>query len=161
MGETRTNEQAKPGPLRLTNREKGTPGSATILVVEDEDFVREVTCEVLQFEGYQVLKARSAMEAIRIFHQSGEKVQLLLTDIMLPGRTGHDLARKLRGECPGLRTLFVSGYPENDAMQKDLPEAEAFYLPKPFSVESLMRMVRQVLQRSGEEDGGDGKEESA
>ena len=161
MSGTRANEGAKPGPLPPANRRKGTPRSTTILVVEDEDFVREVTCEVLQFEGYQVLKARSAVEAIRIFHQSGEKVQLLLTDIVLPGRNGHDLARKLRGECPGLRTLFVSGYPENDAMQKELPQPEAFYLPKPFSVESLMRMVRRVLQRSDEEHSADGKEKSA
>jgi two-component system cell cycle sensor histidine kinase/response regulator CckA len=127
----------------------------TILVVEDEDFVREVTCEVLQFEGYQVLEARSAVEALRIFHQGGGSVQLLLTDIVLPGKSGRDLARNLRKRCPHLKTLFVSGYPENDAMEKELPDEKAFYLPKPFSVESLMRMVRHILVRNSESDSGE------
>jgi DNA-binding NtrC family response regulator len=117
----------------------------TILVVEDEDFVREVTCEVLEFEGYHVLKARSAAEATRQFHFCGDDVQLLLTDVVLPGRNGCRLARELAAFCPTLKTLFVSGYPQNELARHGLTEDGASYLPKPFSVEALTRMVRHVL----------------
>jgi CheY-like chemotaxis protein len=118
---------------------------ATILLVEDEDFVRQVTAEVLSFGGYQVLGARTAAEAMRIFRQYGEKVQLLLTDVVLPGTNGRDLARNLRLLHPGLRTMFISGYPDNEVAKGSLEEPGVFYLPKPFSVESLMQKVRQAF----------------
>ena len=117
----------------------------TILLVEDEDFVRQVTAEVLSFGGYQVFGARTASEAMRVFRQHGEKVQLLLTDVVLPGTNGRDLARDLRLLHPGLKTMFISGYPDNEVAKHSLEEPGVFYLPKPFTVESLMQKVRQVL----------------
>jgi two-component system cell cycle sensor histidine kinase/response regulator CckA len=117
----------------------------TILLVEDEDFVRQVTAEVLSFGGYQVFGARTAAEAMRVFRQHGGKVELLLTDVVLPGTNGRDLARDLRLLHPGLKTMFISGYPDNEVAKHSLEEPGVFYLPKPFSVESLMQKVRQVL----------------
>jgi CheY-like chemotaxis protein len=118
---------------------------ATILLVEDEDFVRQVTAEVLSFGGYRVFEARTAAEAMRVFRQHGEHVQLLLTDVVLPGTNGRDLARDLQLLHPGLRTMFISGYPDNEVTQRGLEEPRVFYLPKPYSAESLMQKVRQVL----------------
>ena len=121
------------------------PPHSMILVVEDEDFVREVTCEVLLSAGYWVLRARSATEAVRLFTGVGVKVQLLLTDIVLPGRSGQVLARELRAISPGLRTIFISGYPQNQMNQQEIHERDTYYLPKPFSVEMLMERVKTAL----------------
>jgi two-component system, cell cycle sensor histidine kinase and response regulator CckA len=118
---------------------------ATILLVEDEDFVRQVTAEVLSFGGYQVFGARTAAEAMRVFRQQRAKVQLLLTDVVLPGTNGRELARALRLLHPALKTVFISGYPDNEVTRHSLEEPGVFYLPKPFSLESLMQKVRQVL----------------
>ncbi len=138
-----------PEPL-LTSVNTGVQRvAATILLVEDEHFVREVTAEVLVFAGYQVLKARTAAEAATAFRGCGENVQLLLTDVVLPGRNGRALASDLRTAHPGLKTIFISGYPENEVTKLGLQEPGLFYLPKPFSVASLVKKVRQVL---GEDD---------
>jgi two-component system cell cycle sensor histidine kinase/response regulator CckA len=121
-------------------------GRATILLVEDENFVREVTAEVLLFAGYRVLKSRTAVEAWTVFRAHGENVQLLLTDVVLPGRNGRALAADLRTVQPNLKIIFISGYPENDVTKYGLDEPGMFYLPKPFSVESLVKKVRGVLE---------------
>jgi CheY-like chemotaxis protein len=123
----------------------------TILLVEDEAFVREITCEILASEGYCVLKACNAAEAKVVFRLYRKTLQLLLTDVVLPGQNGRDLANDLRMINPRLRTIFVSGYPENVVTQHGIAEDGVFYLPKPFSAESLIRKVRQVLARSLEE----------
>ena len=120
-------------------------GRGTILVVEDEDFVREVTCEVLLAAGYLVLRARTAGEALRLYARSGGKLQLLLTDVVLPGRSGQILAQELRAISPGLRTIFISGYPEHQLSKQDLHEPGTSYLPKPFSVQMLLGAVEVVL----------------
>jgi two-component system cell cycle sensor histidine kinase/response regulator CckA len=124
----------------------------TILVVEDEEFVRKVTCEVLSFAGYQVLEARTAVEALRLFEQCRKNVQLLLTDVVLPGRNGGTLSRELKALQPRLKTIFTSGYPENEIAKHGLQEPDVFYLAKPFSVESLMRKITGVLGQNGGAD---------
>ncbi len=128
-------------------------GHATILVVEDEDFVREVTCEVLMSAGYKVLGARTATEALRLVPHDKTTLDLLLTDIVLPGRNGHALARDLQGLCCGLKTIFISGYPENELATHDPHGPKTSYLPKPFSVQTLLRKVSEVLQNGAEVTG--------
>jgi DNA-binding NtrC family response regulator len=86
-------------------------GRGTILLVEDEAFLREVTCEILESAGYRVLKTRNATEAASAFHRYKTIVKLLLTDVVLPGQNGRDLAKVLRSVCPELRIIFISGYP--------------------------------------------------
>ena len=130
----------------------GKPGEEplageTILLVEDEAFVREITREILESAGYRVLKARNAAEADTRFRGHRKIVKLLLTDVVLPGQNGRDLANDLKAMNSALRVIFISGYPLNTAMQKRLVEDGMFYLPKPFSAESLLRKVRQVLAR--------------
>jgi DNA-binding response OmpR family regulator len=124
-----------------------TRGRGTILFVEDENFLREVTCEILESAGYRVLKARTAAEAISVFDEYKTIVRLLLTDVVLPGQNGRDLATDLRIVSPKLKIIFISGYPENVVTRQGLQEDGMFYLPKPFSAQSLTRKVRQVLER--------------
>ncbi|HVO82457.1 MAG TPA: response regulator [Terriglobales bacterium] len=121
-------------------------GRPTILLVEDEDFVREVTCQVLQSAGYHVLQAREAIAASVAFRCHRQEVRLLVTDVVMPGQNGRDLARELRSVCPGLKTLFVSGYPENVITRAENQGRTEFYLPKPFSAQSLVRTVRSILE---------------
>jgi len=120
-------------------------GAETILFVEDEAFVREVTSQVLQSAGYRVLTAKNAAEAIRVYDQRSSEVELLLTDVVLPGESGRVLAAKLRQENPTLNILLVTGYAEQMGLQEGDQEE---CLAKPFSSEVLLRRVRQQLDRS-------------
>jgi two-component system cell cycle sensor histidine kinase/response regulator CckA len=119
------------------------PLHGSILLVEDESFVREVTAEILMAAGYNVLTARSAVEAVREFHQHKGEVALLLVDIVLPGKNGRDMAKELMKEEPKLKTVFISGYPENAREREFL--RNTIYLPKPFSLGSLMQKIRDVI----------------
>ncbi len=122
--------------------EESSAGAETILFVEDEAFVREVTCEVLRSAGYRVVTAKNAVEAARAYDRSFDEVELLLTDVVLPGETGRALAERLRRKNPSLKVLFVTGYAE----QMEMREAEhGECLAKPFSSATLLRKVRQVL----------------
>jgi CheY-like chemotaxis protein len=123
------------------------PLNTCVLVVEDEGFVREVTAEILEAAGYQVLKARSAAEALTVFRQCRERLDLLVADVVLPGRNGRDLAREMSAACPTMKTIFISGYPENSVVGKAACGPATFYLPKPFSVEALMEKVHEALGR--------------
>lgn len=143
----RSREEINVGRIILLERRPTPQDSGTILLVEDEAFVREVTSQVLESAGFTVLKAANAMEALREFHEHRDQVQLLLTDLIMPGKSGAQLARELKKVCPALRTILMSGYPE--VPNQELDEPGFFYLPKPFSMESLLRKVRQVL---GEEN---------
>jgi CheY-like chemotaxis protein len=117
-------------------------GAETILLVEDEGFVREVTGEVLRSVGYRVLAAANGAEAGRMYAERRGEVDLLLTDVVLPGETGLALAGRLRREDPKLKVLVVTGYAERmkgrEAVQEEL-------LAKPFSTAALLGRVRQVL----------------
>lgn len=117
----------------------------TVLLVEDETFVREVACEVLSRAGYRVLKAGNATEALQVFREHAGAVQLLLTDVVLPDRNGCDLAQELSTMCSGVKSIFVSGYPENSITRRGLGQPGWFYLPKPFSVASLMQKIQEAL----------------
>ena len=123
-------------------------GRGTILLVEDEQFLRDATCVVLETAGYRVLKTRNAVEALSTFEKFNPIVQLLLTDVVLPGRNGCDLANDLRAICPELRTIFISGYPENVVTRNGIQGDGMAYLSKPFSMESLTRKVRELLQQT-------------
>jgi DNA-binding NtrC family response regulator len=86
-------------------------GRGTILLVEDEAFLRDATCDILESAGYRVLKTQNAAEAISAFSEYNAIVRLLLTDVVLPGQNGRDLANELRSVSPKLRIIFISGYP--------------------------------------------------
>jgi two-component system, cell cycle sensor histidine kinase and response regulator CckA len=98
-------------PLSIANDTDEAQGRETILLVEDEAFVRDITGEILETAGYRVLKARNAAEATGAFRRYKAIIRLLVTDVVLPGRNGRDLATELRKINPNLKTIFISGYP--------------------------------------------------
>ena len=121
----------------------------TILLVEDEAFVREVMAEILHSAGYQMIVARNPAEAMRAFEQYRGEVDLLLTDVVLPGENGRALAKRLKSEDADLKVLLVTGYAEQMGLGC-AGEIEEF-LPKPFSTRALLQRVRQVLDRGNQE----------
>jgi two-component system, cell cycle sensor histidine kinase and response regulator CckA len=122
-------------------REPLEAGSETILLVEDEDPVRELVRRVLADAGYRVLPASRPSEAERLL--AGESdVDLLLTDVVMPEMSGHELAARIRGSRPEIRTLFISGYVHEVA---DASQLEGRLLKKPFAPTELTRAVRRVL----------------
>lgn len=126
---------------------RGTEASAaqTVLFVEDEAFVRGVASEVLSSAGYRVLVAGDATEAARSYEAQLGAIDLLLSDVILPGESGRALAARLRRDNPRLKVLLITGYVEQ--MSPHAAGAEEC-LAKPFSVEVLLRKVRQVLDRN-------------
>ena len=115
-----------------------------ILLVEDEGFVREVMGQVLRAAGYRVVVSENAAQARRAFRLHGGEIQLLITDVIMPGESGRKLASSLRARKRQLPTLFISGYPES-AMEEDHRSVRDFYLPKPFSAQLLSEKVDRIL----------------
>jgi CheY-like chemotaxis protein len=136
----------------MPSGERAARGSATILLVEDERLVREVVGEILESAGYEVLKTSNADEAGKMFAAHPGRVDLLLTDVAMPGKKGGDLARELEKACPGLKTIYMSGYTEDAVLRQGLQDQGALFLPKPFSLELLTSKVREVL--AGQNKGG-------
>jgi CheY-like chemotaxis protein len=131
---------------------EASAGADTILLVEDEAFVRVVSCEVLRSAGYRVLTAKNAAEAVSVYDARRGEVELLLTDVVLPGETGCTLAGRLRRVNPELKVLLVTGYGEQMGLLEAKLEARSEArseecLAKPFSSEVLLRRVRQLLDR--------------
>jgi PAS domain S-box-containing protein len=119
-------------------------GSETVLLVEDEDQVRVLAAGILRRYGYRVLEAPTAREAIALAAAQG-RVDLLLTDVVMPEMGGPLLAEKLRALRPDLRVLFMSGYTDDAVVRHGLLEAGAAFLQKPFVPEALARRVRNAL----------------
>ena len=119
-----------------------TPSRETILLVEDEPAVRQLFCQALSRAGYRVHEARNGQEALKVFDQHGESVDLLLTDMRMPFMGGGELAHQLRAKRQSLKLLCISGY----AGGSDL-EFSGDFLAKPFSRDQLLAKVREILDR--------------
>jgi CheY-like chemotaxis protein len=122
----------------------GEPAAAreTILLVEDEPAVRQLFAQALMRAGYRVFEARNGQEALKVFDQHGDKIDLLLTDMRMPYMGGVELAQHLRARRKTLKLLCVSGYPAAAD-----PELTTDFLAKPFSRDDLLAKVREVLDR--------------
>jgi two-component system cell cycle sensor histidine kinase/response regulator CckA len=121
-------------------------GNETILLVEDQVFVRQATAEVLESAGYRVLLAGSAAQAGTVYRQCLEGVDLLLLDVVLPGTSGRELAAEFAVLCPQIRILLMSGYIEQ--LTPELGHYRKQYLAKPFSTPILLCRVREALDGS-------------
>jgi PAS domain S-box-containing protein len=120
-------------------------GDETILLVEDDDPVRVVAMAILRRQGYRVIAARSAGEALLLFEQDPSKVHLLLTDVVMPKMSGPELARRLAKQRPDMKILCMSGYTDDSIVRHGVLEATVSYLQKPFTSDTLARKVREVL----------------
>jgi two-component system cell cycle sensor histidine kinase/response regulator CckA len=122
-------------------------GTETVLLVEDDDAVRTVARLALVARGYRVLEAAFGTEALTLAAGCAEGIDLLLTDVVMPGMGGRELADRLGRDAPGLRVLFVSGYTEDAVLRAGVSGAGVAYLPKPYTPATLTRKVREVLDR--------------
>jgi len=123
-------------------------GSETILLVEDEDAVRGLLQEVLSESGYKVLSASSGAEALRVSRAHTGPIDLLLTDVVMPGMGGREVATALSAERPGLRVLFASGYTAEAIARHGVLEPGTDLIHKPFTPDALLRRVRERLDRA-------------
>jgi PAS domain S-box-containing protein len=124
---------------------KPSPGTETILLVEDEDHVRTVATRILRRNGYTVLEARTGPEALRLWHDHAREIDLVVTDMVMPGMGGRELSNHVRLERPDMPLLFMSGYTEDGAFQRGVLEPGETYLEKPFGEDRLTRLVRRAL----------------
>jgi len=120
-------------------------GTATILVVEDEENLRSLVRGVLESRGYQVLEAASGEDALNFCAQYRGEIDLLVTDVVMPKMSGPDLATRLLVERPEIKILYMSGYADRNVVLHGVRDTHHAYLAKPFSPEALGNKVRQVL----------------
>jgi DNA-binding response OmpR family regulator len=130
----------RPAPVgRLEGRE-------TVLLVEDAPALRSAARQILSRRGYTVLEAGSGEEALEIAARHAGGVHLLLTDVVMPGLSGAQLAERFRAVAPGTRVLFMSGYTDDSIVRHGVVESGVAYLQKPFTPETLLQRVREVLE---------------
>jgi two-component system, cell cycle sensor histidine kinase and response regulator CckA len=120
-------------------------GSATILVVEDDKTLREITVKLLQDGGYRVVEAKDAEDALTILAASQPEIDLLLTDVIMPAKSGAELARQAKESHPNLRSMFMSGYTGDLVGRQGVLMEEVSFLEKPFTRRSLLAKVYSVL----------------
>ena len=136
------------GPPEPVERGGSAPlargGGETVLVVEDEEAVRRMAARTLSARGYRVLEATDAAQALAQEPEWGP-IHLLVTDVVMPGLGGRELASALTARRPGLRVLYISGYTDDEITRRGLLDAGAPFLEKPFEAEGLARRVREVL----------------
>lgn len=136
----------KPGPAARSGKDVpvSLQGSETILLVEDESALRSMFTTVLQRLGYRVLQAGGGTEAIALCREAGP-IDLMVTDVVLPGMGGRELAENLTRSRPGLKVLFMSGYTSDAVVRRGVLQAEVAFLQKPFTMAALGDRVRQLL----------------
>ena len=121
-------------------------GDEVILVVEDSEAVRNLTVRILEKQGgYTVLQADGLTQALKVSEQSGGPIDLLLTDVVMPGASGREVAEILVGIHAGLKVLYMSGYTDDDILRHGVSTEKVAFIQKPFNADSLCNVVREIL----------------
>jgi two-component system cell cycle sensor histidine kinase/response regulator CckA len=134
--------EAETPPVEVTSLE----GSETILLVEDEEMIRPLVAEALRSFGYTVYEADNGASAIEIARELDGSIDLLLTDVVMPGMNGREVAEILLADDPGLTVLYTSGYPADSILRHGAADATVAYIEKPYLVDELGRKVRELLE---------------
>jgi CheY-like chemotaxis protein len=122
-------------------------GKETILLVEDEDFIRDIVRLTLESKGYKVFTARDGVSAIQLYENHKQEIDLVITDFGLPGMTGIDELKKLKELNPEVKVVFTSGFLEQDNMSKLLVAGVKAFIQKPYQPSSVLQTVREVLDK--------------
>jgi len=120
-------------------------GTETILLVEDAEDVRDLARDILGLMGYNLMTASNPVEALQVSQDHSGVIHLLLTDVIMPGMSGRQLADRLVADRPGLKVLFMSGYTDNAIVHHGVLDPGTAFVQKPFTPDSLSRKVREVL----------------
>jgi DNA-binding NtrC family response regulator len=120
------------------------PRQFTILLVEDEPFVRDATCSILKSLGFDVLPTEDAQEAMAAYEACKQRIDLVMTDMVLPGRTGQQLGQDLRRRSQELAILLTSGY-GNPEYATETPQSHTYFLAKPYSKRNLIEKIENIL----------------
>jgi PAS domain S-box-containing protein len=139
----------------------GAGAGAMLLLVEDEASVRAIAREMLVASGFRVLEAATGPEALEVARRSTKPIDLVITDVMLPGMSGGELAEKLRAERPALRVLFTSGHSDEAIGRHGVSRTDRAFLQKPFTYEAFVEKVREALRRPAEDGGEDERRKAA
>ena len=124
-----------------------TRGSETVLLVEDDNVLRELIHEGLREAGYKVLVAANGVEALRTSEQNPAPIDVLITDVIMPQMNGPDLARALALRRPGMKVLFISGYTDDKFRCGQLADPDITLIQKPFQLIDLTQKLRQIIDR--------------
>jgi CheY-like chemotaxis protein len=124
-------------------------GSETVLLVEDEESVRQLVRETLESKGYKVLEADHGEAALQIASEYSDTIDILITDVVMPGMGGRELSARLSATCPETKVLYLSGYTEDAIAHDGGLESGTAFLQKPFTLQMLARKVREVLGERG------------
>jgi len=138
-------ESAAPQPAASSQTQDRKAASETILVVEDEPVVRSLIVRMLKHSGYKVLDAGSGEAALKLLEDYSGPLDLVVTDVVMPGMSGRTLAERLEQKHPQTKILFMSGYADDAVMRHGILEANVFFLQKPFSMETIERKVRETI----------------
>ena|SRR5688572_13908844 len=128
-----------------TTTSAAPPARQVILVVDDDPGVREVAARVLERAGYAVLQAGEGAEALQIARAHAGRLDLLLTDVVMPGMNGRELGERMSQERPETRLLYMSAYTEDEVILRGIRVHEVGFIPKPFSLDGLQSAVRNAL----------------
>jgi two-component system cell cycle sensor histidine kinase/response regulator CckA len=123
-------------------------GGETILVVEDDEDVRKLAVRILRMQGYRVLETFQGSDALLHCEQDADPIHLMVTDVVMPGMNGPELAKRLKPIRPEMKVLYISGYTDNTIAHHGVLKAGVNYIQKPFTVDGLTKKVREVLDKN-------------
>ena len=136
-----------PAPVMTQTAPAREPGNQTILVVEDDDSLRRLACVVLRRAGYKVIETAGGDEALSACEKSQEQISLMITDMVMPGMSGRNLAQRLSAQWPEIKVLYMSGYSRHAEPDSESLQDGEHFISKPFTVNDLAAKVRTVLDR--------------